>query len=82
MPIHESTVYPSTETWGSSSAASTVSVINPNRVVMGLRAGIGFQMLSERYADFLQTGFLAWIRMDWLFPYAAQTCHVRGVLSV
>jgi hypothetical protein len=21
-------------------------------------------------------------RMDWLYPYAAQTCHVRGVLSV
>jgi hypothetical protein len=24
MPMHESTVYPSTETWGSSTAASTV----------------------------------------------------------
>jgi HK97 family phage major capsid protein len=82
MPIHESTVFPSTETWGSSSAASTVSVLNPNRMIMGLRAGIGFQILDQRYADFLQTGFLAWVRMDWLFPYSAQSCHVRGVLSV
>jgi hypothetical protein len=82
LPVHESTVFPSTETWGTSSAASSISVINPNRVIMGLRAGIGFQILDQRYADFLQTGFLAWVRMDWLYPYAAQTCHVRGVLSV
>jgi HK97 family phage major capsid protein len=82
LPVHESTVYPSTEAWGSSNAASTISVLNPNRIIMGLRAGIGFQILDQRYADFLQTGFLAWIRMDWLHPYSAQTCHVRGVLSV
>jgi HK97 family phage major capsid protein len=81
LPIRESTVYPSTETWGTASTASTISVLNPNRVIMGLRAGIGFQILTERWSDYLQTGFLAWLRLDFLYPYAAQTCHVRGVLS-
>lgn len=81
-PPKTSTEFLSTETQGSSSAASSLLVLNPNRVILGLRTeGIQFMTLTERYADALQYGFVAYLRHDWAFPYAAAAARVEGILT-
>jgi HK97 family phage major capsid protein len=80
-PPKYSTAFSATETQGSSSAASSALVLNANRVLMPLRQGLTFQILQERYSDYLQFGFLAYVRHDWQFPYASASCRLQGVLT-
>ncbi len=80
-PPLTSTAFANTETQGTSSVASSVLVANTNRIMLGLRTGLAFQILTERYADWLQYGFLAYIRHDWEFPYSQAECRVQGILT-
>lgn len=76
-----STAFSATETQGTSSLCSSALVVNANRIIMGLRQGLVLSTLSERYADSLQYGFLAYLRHDWSFPYSAAACRVLGILT-
>jgi hypothetical protein len=80
-PPKYSTAFSATETQGSSSAASSALVLNANRVLMPLRQGLTFQILQERYSDYLQFGFLAYVRHDWQFPYTSASCRLQGILT-
>jgi hypothetical protein len=80
-PPQYSTAFSPTETQGTSSLCSSALVLNANRVILGMRHGLSFQILSERYRDSLQTGFLSYLRHDWAFPYSAATCRVQGILT-
>jgi HK97 family phage major capsid protein len=81
-PPKTSTEFSATETQGTSSAASSLLVLNPNRVLLGMRTdGIQFMTLTERYADALQYGFVAYLRHDWGFPYASAAARVTGILT-
>jgi HK97 family phage major capsid protein len=81
-PPKTSTEFLTTETQGSSSVASSMLVLNPNRVLLGMRTdGIQFMSLDQRYADALQYGFVSYLRHDWGFPYAAQAARVQGILT-
>jgi hypothetical protein len=79
-PPVQSTAFSRTETQGTSSVTSSAVVFNPNRILTPMRMRLTFQQLDERYADFLQTGFLAYVRHDWAFPYAAAATRVQGIL--
>ena len=76
-----STSFVATETQGTSSAASSALVLNANRIILGMRQGLVVSTLTERYADQLQYGFLAYLRHDWAFPYSAAACRVQGLLT-
>ena len=80
-PPSYSTAFTATETQGTSNVASSALAMNANRVIMGMRQGLVLSTLTERYADALQYGFLAYLRHDWAFPYAAAACRVQGILT-
>jgi HK97 family phage major capsid protein len=80
-PPFTSTAFSNTETQGTSSFASSALVCNANRIIMGMRHGLEISVLSERYADSLQYGFLAYTRADWAFPYSTSMCRVLGILT-
>jgi hypothetical protein len=66
-PSRASTAFSATETQRTSSAASSALVINPSRVILGLRQGLVLTQLSERSQSSLQYGFVAYVR-HWAFP--------------
>jgi HK97 family phage major capsid protein len=80
-PPRFSTAFSASETQGSSSAASSALVLNANRVLFGLRRGLSFMILDQRWADFLQVGFVATVRCDWNYPYSNAACRVEGLLT-
>jgi hypothetical protein len=66
-PSRASTAFSATETQRTSSAASSALVINPSRVILGLRQGLVLTQLSDRSQSSLQYGFVAYVR-HWAFP--------------
>ena len=60
--------FSATETQRTGSAASSALVINPSRVILGLRQGLVLTQLPERYMSLLQYGFVAYVPHDWAFP--------------
>lgn len=79
-PPKISTAFSTTETQGSSNAATSALACNSNRIILGLRRGLSFMQLHERYADFLQYGFIAYVRYDVNYPYVTAMSRVNGIL--
>jgi hypothetical protein len=80
-PPSVSTAFSNTETQGTSNAMSSALVLNANRVLLGMRHGLSFQWLTERWSDYLQYGRVSYLRFDWAFPYSAASCRVQGILT-
>jgi HK97 family phage major capsid protein len=47
---------------------------------LGVRSELRVEVLREKYADALQYGFLAWLRMDVAVAHAASFAKLIGIL--
>ncbi len=69
-----------TETQGTATTCSSVILGDFSNVLVGLREGIGIQVLTERYAaDSGQIGFVLNFRGDVVIPRPATVCRLVGV---
>jgi HK97 family phage major capsid protein len=55
---------PVNQTQGTSNVASSIIMGDFRKLILGVRSEFRIEVLKERYADNLQYGFLAWLRMD------------------
>ncbi|GMV07918.1 MAG: hypothetical protein AMXMBFR53_41930 [Gemmatimonadota bacterium] len=69
------------ETQGSASDASTIFVGGFRELWIGSRLDVRVEVLRERYADTLQTGFLVYARWDTGYPRPAALGRVIGFIG-
>src|SRR4051794_18948208 len=64
LPRYSTAQVPNNLTLGTSTNTSDVFVADWSKLLVGVRTGLQIQVLTERYADNGQFGFLAWWRGD------------------
>ncbi len=75
-----STTLPIDETQGTAVDASSVIIGNFSNVMLGVRDNLRIMMLNERYADTLEVGFIAHMRLDVQLQHAQAFCAINGVI--
>lgn len=69
-----------TETQGSANNASSVIMGDFTQLFIGMRDEMEVTVLRERYADYGQVGFLAWMRCDVQLAHKASFCRLKGII--
>lgn len=80
IPKLRTTAIPITETQGSSSVASSIIFGDFRDCLVGLRSSLRIELLRERYADYHQYGFLAWMRGDVQLAHKASFSRLKGII--
>ena len=80
VPQLVSSNVPDDQTQGSASDASTLYMGNFRDLWLGIRTQFRLQVLQERYADNLQLGFLAWMRVDVQAAHTASLGRLIGIV--
>jgi HK97 family phage major capsid protein len=69
-----------TETQGSSSTASSILLGDFSNVFVGMRTALQVSVLSERFADVGQIGFVLWMRGDVQVARPAALARIQGII--
>ena len=80
LPFMMSTSVPTDETHGAASNASRMIVGDFTQLMLGVRSSLRIEVLKERYAENLQTGFLAHLRFDVALAHPESFCQVTGII--
>ena len=80
LPFLQTTRIPINETQGTATNASRIIVGNYAELMIGMRTSLRIEILKERYAEYLQYGFLAYLRADVQLVHPASFCQVVGVI--
>ncbi|HVS15496.1 MAG TPA: phage major capsid protein [Thermoanaerobaculia bacterium] len=75
-----SSAMPITETQGTSNNASSIILGGWAEVLIGMRSQIRVEVLRERYADFMQVGFLCHLRADVALARPAGIGRLVGII--
>ncbi|MBE3589871.1 MAG: phage major capsid protein [Firmicutes bacterium] len=76
-----STIVPVNETHGTATGATRIITGDFSQVLVGVRTALRVEVLRERYADALQYGFLAWLRMDAALAHPDAFAQVVGITA-
>lgn len=68
------------EVQGTSSNASSILLGDFSQVFVGMRTALQVSVLSERYADKGQVGFVIWMRADVVCARPAAICRIQGII--
>jgi HK97 family phage major capsid protein len=71
---------PVNETQGSSSTASSILLGDFTNVFVGMRTALQVSVLSERFADVGQIGFVLWLRGDVQVARPAALARIQGII--
>lgn len=71
---------PTDEVHGTATNASRIITGDFAQCLVGVRTALRIEVLRERYADFLQYAFLAWLRMDVALAHAESFAQVEGII--
>jgi HK97 family phage major capsid protein len=80
LPFIPTNQIPINDTQGTSNAASKIIVGDFSQLMVGIRSELRIEILKERYADYLQMGFLCWLRADVQCKHPQSFSKVIGVL--
>jgi HK97 family phage major capsid protein len=80
LPFLVTSKLSTTETQGSANTASRAIMGDFTELIVGIRHNIIIEVLREKYADYLQYGFLAHLRADVAVRHAASFCNIVGIL--
>jgi HK97 family phage major capsid protein len=79
IPQLATTSMPIDETQGTSNNCSSIILGDFSRVMIGLRTQLTIQVLNERFAEFGQVGFIAWMRADVALSRPAALARILGI---
>lgn len=80
VPFLATTQIGITDTQGTANNASRIITGDFPECLVGIRNTMRIEVLKERYADFLQYGFLCWLRADVQLAHAASFAQVIGII--
>jgi HK97 family phage major capsid protein len=81
VPVLVSTSVPINEVQGTSGAvASSIFMGDFSEVLIGLRTSLQIQVLSERFAEVGQIGFIAWMRADVALARPGAIARIAGII--
>jgi len=80
IPRFTTTSMPIAETQGSSAVASSIIMGDFTDLLVGLRSGLPIEIVKERYAEFLQYGFIAHMRGNVQLAHANSFCRLKGII--
>lgn len=81
IPIISTTSLPINETQGTSTAASSILMGAFSEVYVGMRTQLQISVLSEKYADNGQVGFVCWLRADVAVARPAALARISGIIA-
>jgi HK97 family phage major capsid protein len=71
---------PVNETQGSANNASRIVLGNFADLMIGMRAELRLEVMRERYGEYFQYGFLAWLRCDVQAAHPESFCQIVGII--
>jgi HK97 family phage major capsid protein len=80
VPRLVTTSMPITETQGTASTASSILFGDWTELLIGLRASLRIEVLRERYAEFHQYAFIAYMRGDVQLAHANSFSRLKGII--
>jgi HK97 family phage major capsid protein len=80
IPRLATTSVPINQTQGGASNASSLLMGHFPHMMVGLRSALRIELLKERYAEFLQYGFVAHMRGDVQLAHKASFCKLIGII--
>lgn len=80
LGFHVSPNVPVDQTQGTATDASTLLMADFSKLYIGVLQGLRVEVLKERYADKLQYGFLAWMRVDAQLTRPKAFAKVTGII--
>lgn len=81
LPFLATNQIPTNETQGTSNNATQIITGDFTQLMLGIRSELRIEMLKERYADYLQMGFLCWLRADVQLAHAPSFAEVIGITN-
>src|SRR4051794_31888568 len=79
LPRYATAQVPNNLTLGTSTDTSDAFVADWSKLLVGVRTGLQIQVLTERYSDAGQIGFLAWWRGDIAVARPKAFCVLKGI---
>lgn len=79
IPRLTTTGIPINETQGGASNASSIILGHFPHMLVGLRNSVRIELLRERYGEYMQYGFLCWMRGDVQLAHKASFCRIKGI---
>lgn len=80
LPQMVTTTVPVNQVQGSASNASSIIFGDFSQLVLGLRQELRIEVLRERFAENMQYGFLAHLRMDVAVAHPESFCKLIGII--
>jgi HK97 family phage major capsid protein len=80
LPFMATTSMPVTQTQGSAVNASSIIAGDFRELLIGMRTTLRIEVLKERYAENLQYGFVAHLRMDVQLAHPASVVKLIGII--
>jgi HK97 family phage major capsid protein len=80
LPFLQTSKVPITETQGSASTCSSIYVGDFSQLMIAFRSELRVEILKERYAEYLQYGFLGYLRADINVTHPEAFVRVLGIL--
>jgi HK97 family phage major capsid protein len=80
LPFMATTQVPVNQTQGTATNASSIIIGNFQDLMIGVRTSLRVEVLRERYAEYLQYGFLAYLRADIQVARPGSFCVVNGII--